>query len=316
MDDQGTPDDPSDDTVATGVGDLYSDVCRTKGISTDWAYITIKKFGGKWFIGRQPASWGNKLNTWGSTFDRIKYVTKVSDALTLGGVIQKNSETYNGTGGGDSDTYYVLAVIKPVEDHKIGVIYALTNDNTDASVTDADGSWFDVAYNGKAGPVGIAAEFAAYSYDAPNKDRSAFFAAASMAVSDAIGVSLAFAQANDGYVADDDFTPTLLTGTSGNPGAIHNFGSFQTGQNDSATGIVVGGNFKASDDLKLSAALAQITLSDLDKLDLFEIDLRADYKLATNTGLTLAHAIGQTDFTNMPNADDISSTALMVKTVW
>lgn len=279
--------------------------------TTDWAYMTMKNFGGSFTIGRQPASWGNGFQVKGAIKDRIKYVTKLNDALTLGAVMQKNNETYNGTGGGDSDSYYVLAVVKPVADHKIAIIYSTTNNNTAA---DADGSWIDIAYNGKAGPVGIAAEYTSVDNDAWTDAKSGFFVAGMMSVSDSIGVSLAYAVANNGWSADNDFSPTLMFGTEGSPNAIMEFGdSVGAAADNKATGLVLGATFKLSDDLTAGVNFALATLDDLAEEDGTELDLYADYKLASNTNLRLGYAQLAVDLP-VGDADDVTTAAMEIVT--
>jgi len=297
--------------------------------TTDWAYLQAKKFGGTWFIGRQPASWGHGFVAKGVLKDRIKYVTKLSDMLTLGGVIQKNDETYNVTGGGDSDTYYVLGVAT-FGDHKVGLIYADTNNNVTAA--DDDATWMDVYYAGKAGPVSIAAEYSVSDNDswvepaAQVDPMVGMFVSANMDVSDMINVGLAFATAQNGFTADNDFGASMLVGTEVNATAIGEFGDLQTagltGKNDdTATSIVVSGAFKLSDDLTLGANVAQHQLSDNAELDALEMGVKADYKIATNTTLTAGYVMASPSISAAAKAaggkeDDITSAALQIKTVW
>lgn len=309
-------------TLGDGNFNGTNDTVGTIGV--DWAYLTVKKFGGTWYLGLQPASWGNKLAAWGGKADRVKYIYKASDAVTLGAVYQKDIESANDTsGGGDKDSLYVLGIFKLADAHKLGVIYKSTNDNTpNGTTTQVDSTWMDISYNGKAGPVSIAAEYATADSDAADTDKTIMFVSGSMAVGDAITVSAAYAAAADGYVADDDFGATLAAGTSANVAAIGEFGEFQggfglpTARDDEASAIVVAASFKASDDLTLSANIAQHTLSDTAEVDAFEIGVKASYAIADQTNLEAVYVNLAPDVPAGGSDDTITSAGLQLISKW
>jgi hypothetical protein len=295
-------------------------------VDIDHAYLKLADvFGISWTLGRQPASWGpTHIYTTGATKDRIKAIKKIGGAK-VGAVIQKNNETYDGRGGGDSDSYYVVAVI-PAGEGKVGLLYK----DTHANDTDADDNATEMAlyYAGKVGPVGLAVEYITQDSDAYTGTtgqvdaKTAMIVAGSMDVNDAINVGLAYASAANSYQADDDFAATLLFGTNVNPTAVMNFGVTAsadpiTGENnDTVSAIVVSGKMKVSDDLTMGANIAQATLSDNAEVDLTEIDLWGSLKIAGNTSLWLGYAMGMPDAPGATDTDNITSAAWQVKTVF
>jgi len=314
-------------------------------VQFDYAYLQVNGMGGiDWTLGRQVANWGTGFATWGAVKDRIKAMKKIGD-VSVGAIIQKDSENnYGGRGGGDVDTYYVLAVI-PVGEGKLGFIYGDTHDNNDDVENNATG--MDLYYMGKAGPVNLAVEY-------NSKDRDDFKApvggcttaavgacqvdaqtgmliAANMDINDKVNVGIGYASAANGWTADDDFSPTLFFGTNVSPNAIINFGetwnpSPTTNENDdTVSAIVLSGKFKINDDLTAGANIAQATLSDNSEYDLMEIDLYANYKVAANTTLYLGYAMGTPDasttkadaHTNTAGAfvdDPFTTAAIQIKT--
>lgn len=291
------------------------------GYQLDHAYVVIKKFGGSWYLGLQPANWGNKFWSWGGIQERVKYVSKVSDALTLGAFLQKNTETYSGSGGSDSDSLSILAIVKPVADHKISVIYVETNNN----ISYVDATALDIAYAGKIGPASILAEYATTDTDTANTGTDGLFVSGSFDLSDMINLGATFATVNDGFDTDDDWAPTLLIGRNVHPTAVFELGdnlnNTSLNQDDSASAIVVSGMFKLSDDLTLGANIGQILVNDNGSVvggvdnEILELDLWASYKLATNTSLWVGYAQASPDY-GFVTEDDITSAAWQVKTLF
>ena len=362
----------------------FDGTANTKGddtaneIDVDLAWLTLNALGFTWDIGLQPSTWGNGFWVQGATADRIKMTKSLDNGMKVGFHYTKVDETLAASGGEDVDGYTPFIVI-PVGEGKLSALYVMQEDHGNpttcanplhctATERGKDGSVMDIAYAGKAGPVNIAAEyiqmsgegFETYDYGIGNlEDPMGFFVAVNMDVTDAINIGFAYATAANGYVADDNFSPTLMFGTDTSPNALFNFGGTTITANtaalcaeavaagdfasvteckqynrgdDSTTGMVLSGKFKISDDLSAGANIAQANLWNFQacmdalcmlktkeySMDVLEIDLYANYKLATNTNLYVGYARAMPDMDVDPGTtlkdDPITTAAWSLKT--
>ena len=310
-------------TRFTAASGMWDGTASTGTWAVDHAYLVLKAFDSTFYIGRQPASWGNKLLVWGAIKDRFKVVRKAGD-ITYGGFYQKDREDLAPTGGNDQDEFAAFIII-PAGDHKVSLLYVMVKDRagTGTGTDDStDGALMDVSYKGKVGPASLMAEFATKTGDlfetaVDENAPTAFFIAAGMDLSDAIALSIAYASAANTYVADGDFAPTLAFGTDVNPTAIQNFGDSYNAsvEDDTVSAVVVGAKYKASDALTAGLNVASATLSDDAEVTATEVDVYATYNLATNTTLWLGYMhLMTTDMS--ANDDPITSAAWQIKTMF
>lgn len=278
-------------------------------ITTDWAYIFVPYQGVNFYIGRQPASWGNKLMVWAAEKERLKFTYKM-DNIVVGGFYEKSKDLK--TVGGDSiDSYSVFATVK-FEGGNAGIIGVYNNNDTVSS--GGDGFIIDVYGNYRAADlVDLAAEISYKGSDLyetstnDSGDLGAFISGA--AKFDAIGVSLALAYAADGFKADDHFTPTLLFGTDQATAPY----DFMAGADASSFAIVLGATYDINEDMGIGANIAYAMMSDWSPTsyvvpgqttadaDLFEIDLFFNYQINADLSWWLGLAYGMpSDF----SADD------------
>lgn len=261
-------------------------------ISTDYAYLVIPYQSVTLTVGAQLGSWGNKFMAWNGEVDRFKVTTKM-DNVTLGGFIQKTVEANQTFGSADMDGYSVFAV-GSFDNAKAGIIAIYVNNEV---ASDADGYIVDVFGNGAVGEIGLDGELVFRGgdmYDVDGADMGAYVAA-NMKM-DQVGLGLTLAYAADGFVADDDWTPTLLIGTT-QANAIMNFGQGVDDSSDIA--IVLSADFGISDALSAGAKIAYI-MSEVGAWDgdLIEIDAFMNYALTSDTDWFFGAAYGMpSDYT-------------------
>lgn len=230
----------------------------------DYAYMVFPALGGKFTVGRQLADWGNKFLVWNSGRDRIKYGTKLGE-FTTGFMLDKVTESSATVNTQDSDNYVLYGVGK-ISDHSIGLLYIHNIDRTAASRAKNSGDpvaadILDFFANGKAGAFVYAAEFAYKGGDAYDKtinatrDGEQIGAFVQLGISfDAFSMPVALAWADNGYVADKYFTPTVFFGLS-QPTAMADFGSEVDG---TTFAVVVGAEFKVASASKMGVRFAEV----------------------------------------------------------
>lgn len=311
----------------TGWNDTWADGGNipTKGsnepVSMDYAFITVPL--GKDFdatLGKVVVSWGKGFMAWDERAYRLILGAKFGDTVVKA-FAQKNYETSPGgvaTGANttasstvvtgtknldDNDAYSILAVHK-TKNLEIGGIYVYSNNEQPATTT--DGNTFNVYFNGKWNSLTAFGEFVVKSGDAPGHDGTAADGSKDagyggfLHLDYAIGnVKLigAVAFTKNGFVADDDFSPTTFYGTTAVPGMM-SFGQTVGGTADTTAGVL-GVSYQATKELSLmgKVAIASLdaysanttatcttaaTVSNCD-MDLVELDLGLTYKINKST---------------------------------
>lgn len=300
--------------VTTGWKDTWADGGNipSKGtnepVSMDYAYIDVPL--GKDItatLGKVIVSWGKGFMAWDERAYRFILGTKFGDT-TVKIFTQKNYETSPGTNPAtgantsasgttivqtptsnknleDNDAYSILAVHK-TKNIEIGGIYVYYNN--DQPVTTTSGSVFDAYFHGNWNSLTAFGEFSykggtAFEQTKANGEKNDQYGGF-LHLDYGIGnVKLigAVAFTKNGYVADDDFTPTFMFGTS-QATAMMNFG---TG-GDTTAGLVAV-SYKATKDLTL---MGKVALASIDayktgekNIDLTEIDLGLTYQINKST---------------------------------
>lgn len=292
-------------TVSQG---KFNGAADTNGSAvTDWAFVSIKAFDGTFLIGRQDVSWGNKFMSWSNIADRFKYTRKIDDNLTVGGFIQKDKEVGAATREGDKDSYSIYALTKN-GDMSVNVIGVYTMDNADyktpgqdhsaAKYDDQTGYTVDVAFTVPAGPTKLIGEVLYKGGDlnktvidgSEKSSQYGFFVVAPISM-DAITLTVGGAYTANGLKADNDFTPTLLFGTTfSNPNAITDFGgaAYKT-----VMAVKAKAEYKVDDNLSVGGTLARASWdTGADDMSLIEIDLFGNYKLADKADFFMGLAYG------------------------
>jgi hypothetical protein len=286
-------------------------------ITTDHAYLKLGILGGTYIIGRQEVNWGNQFMSWGNTAERFKAVYDLGGGNKVGAFVQKNNEVTNGKTDEDYDAYSAFFVGSN-GGNKYGVIGVYETDGGDAdgnTINDEDGSVVDAYAVVTAGAVAIAGELTVKSGDLHGDETDiGAFVHASMGMG-AMTVRGAFAYASGGFVADDDFGPTLLFGTA-QENAIVDFGGSTAQEDDTTYAFLAGVEMGISDKMKLGATGAYALLSDEADVSLVELDAYMKYDLAQNTTYQIGLALGFPD-TNSSGPDDmIVSLAHKVAVSW
>lgn len=222
----------------------------------DYAYLHVPVGKFNFDVGRQVANWGNKFWLWNNSKDRIKITTKISKTL-LGFGHSKAKEFVNPDNEGDVNVYCGFAVRK-FASIKGGVRACYIDNDTN----DKTGQKFDVFLKGKAGGLGLEAEFAYEGddlFEGPDGDPST---GGFMQISKALNpltLSGMVAYANSGYKATEFFTPTVFFGTS-QPTAI---ADFQAADDSSSYAVTLSGTYKVTNALSLTGAFAYASLENL-----------------------------------------------------
>jgi hypothetical protein len=263
-------------------------------VTVDYSYIVVPIQGTTLTIGRQLASWGNKLYIWDEERERAKLTYKMDNTM-VGAFIEKTDENNQADAEGDLDGYSLLATTS-FDGGTAGIIGVYQMDNNSDDDAAADGFIVDVVGTYKVSNVSLAGELVVKTGDRyeTNDDDGAdigAFIAASMPL-EPVTLSLALAYAGDDFDADNDFTPTLLFGLV-QANAIMNWSA---GADDSAYAVVLGVDYMASDALGLGAKLAYASWSDqgveADGSSIVEIDAFANYQITASTSWMLGLAYG------------------------
>ncbi len=313
--------------------DNTADNEHVKTINWDWAYLHFPIGPVTIDVGNQRANWGYKFFVWDAPVDRLKVSGKfgnVSVAIGTDKLAEASGENLEeGTGeqvGGDYDKYFAVVGTK-VADWNLKALYASYQDKRPATDetdcldsvggfacedpgADENGAVLDLFVDGKAGPVGVHVEYVTKSgelFTAPNDDKSPN--GAYIAVDGTFGQISAFAAyafTKNGYVADNDFTPTLFYGTL-QPTAVMNFGQDPFGGTADTGAIVIGGFYSVNEQITLGARYANAQLEEFnqatdDKGTISEFDLQADYAITKNLKYTLAYG-------NMKGSGDLFDAA-------
>lgn len=280
-------------------------------LEVDYMYLHVPV--GNFVIdtGLMRRSWGNKLLLWDSQRDTFQVTTNLGDTqlgLFTDKVEESNDNFTTATTDDnldDNDNYGVF-VNHTAGDLAAGLIVIYEDYNVDDSNTnntpnrDETGLEASVYFNTTVGAIGIAAEvahksgelgngsWADYNEDGDDHNMLGAFISASTEVG-AIGLTASIAMAQDGFVADSHFTPTVFVGTDQNT-AIFDFGAMT----DATTmGYVIGASTAITSDLSASAKIgyydiekAGYVATDKDA-SLTEVDAGLTYKLADNAAYTV-----------------------------
>ncbi len=216
-------------------------------VQTDYAYLAAKFGNTTVSAGRMIAGWGYKFAAWDGRKDRLKVVTKVSDATTVLAAYDKNVEN---TANVDTRTLVYNA------DGSVGYTGTLT-DNSAENATDNDSNgylagWIQnwgiastkllavysddertggegrlalvtLAWSVNPGAMTILGEVSYKEGAGTADDQIGGFAGVVLPMGD-MTVILPAAFTQDGFVADNDFKPTYMFGT-GDPMGIMDFGT-------------------------------------------------------------------------------------------
>jgi hypothetical protein len=256
-------------------------------VTWDWAYLHIPVGGISVDVGNQRSNWGLKFFTWDTPKDRLK-VNIPAGPGTLVLFTDKDNDTFNEIVGTDNLTdkdSYGVAYVGKAGDLTVGAIGIYTNDAT--PTVDASGFAVDAYLNGPVGPVGLAAEVVYKGGDlnenAAGDSRYGGFVLATLGLDVAtIGGAIAFT--DNGYVADNDWTPTLFFGTL-QPTAMLNYGQ---GADSMLTGLVFA-SFKAGDAGTATVKAAYVDVSEWaangQDGNLAEIDAGYTHQITKNINL-------------------------------
>lgn len=212
-----------------------------KGVTADRAWIVAPVGPATVTIGRQEASWGNRLAIWDETRDRFKATMKVGQ-VTVGFLYDKLDEVGRINGDAnlkDYDDYGLLAILSN-EKLTAGVLGVLYTDNRRSQTTgiadndaanfrgnDSQKRWLiDLYATAKAGPATVKGEFV-YQNNFGRLANTGTFVEATMAAGPAT-VRGVVAHATGGFKADDDFIPVNMVGTD-NPWGVLDFGGTPVG---------------------------------------------------------------------------------------
>ena len=299
-----------------------NDFATTEDFANEYAYIHVPMGNFTVDAGHMLTSWGDGFDSFETPADRIKLYYKVNDMLTVAGYIRKDTETFSvDSGKGDTDTYEVEAVAKPNAATTTGVAVYYTQDQQDKSFEERGPYHFldtwkvDGFLNTKVGPVVVMSELVyrtankAFIDDHDYKNGFGQFGGFALAQADVAPVTLtgAVAFASNGYVADDDFQPTLLFGTRNNPVALLDFQS--VGSTATTWAALVAADFKANDCTTLHGLVAYASIGDgtgdvhanhlgevapdgSRALGLIELDATVKYQISKSTAWTVGATMG------------------------
>jgi hypothetical protein len=308
--------------------------------SDDYAYLYIpfsKQLNAS--IGRQLANWGNKFYGWEAPKDRIKIMYAVDDNTTVGLLYDKIVDTTNVNPVGfdesdynmdDYNSYGVLGITK-LDSMKVGLLVQTWHNNTSTAAMTAKGNLRTSGYTGSlffngnvgvnlAGEVAFKGGTLFATNEAGKTDENmqmGFFVAASMPV-DNLTVGAALAMTMQGYVADDDFQPTLFFGTK-QPTAALNFGQCTGGGTCDNTAVVLNASMKVSDAMSAKAVFGYVLQGeygmpvDTAEANLMELDLGMTYKIMDNVNYSLDFGYLMVDWANGAITTDDPAMALAHK---
>jgi hypothetical protein len=294
----------------------------SKNANLDRANIVIKDqvvTGGTWSYGRMDTS-NTKFFSWGGTGDRIKAVYGLAGGAKAGAFIEKSRENNAADAKTDKDMMAAFYVGDVGAGKLKATVYSTNDDASDLS-----GNMLDIKFTTKAGAANVHVELARKAgdlYAQADNDQLGIMAMGTMALSDTVTGAAILAHGSGGFDADDDFTPSLLIGTS-QVTAITNFGNSMsptTADGDSALLIVAGAHIKLSDDATFIAGAGLYDQSGLggaqgDGMSIMEIDLAYKRNLAKNTNFFIGLAYGMPDGWSADD-DAVTSLGWQITTKW
>ena len=270
-------------------------------VTLDYGYLHIPLDVLTIDAGRQKASFGNAFFLKDGTVDRFKLTVKINDTM-IGAFTDKITETNAVAGDDNLDDVddYGLFIVHKASAVEGGALFVVREDNVNLNNDGVRGTGYikvnvaDVAIKGEVSmKSGDAHETT--DKDLNVNDPYGAFADVTIAAGKAnITVLAAFTQ--NGYVADDDFTPTKMIGT-GNPTALKDFGqSPADGSQQNSFILKAGVDVEATADLSVNAQLAYLVLDSYgsafadaadDAASALELDAGIKYQLAQNTTLNV-----------------------------
>ncbi len=279
-------------------------------ILVDYAYITIPipVIDATLMAGLQKMNWGNKLYLWDDRYDVIQtqrmfgdiklttFTRKIDDSSVVGGSAPQVADPITGVVGDDNLkdlNDYGISLVANINDIEAGalLIYrADTRDEPDPNPMNTGLDRFDISLYAKAAMAGfnIGGELAFITGDrkielSPEDNTPMGFILDAETTVGAFGLRADVAWLSNGFVANDNYVPTLMIGTDQNTALVN-----LAAADDESTILVAGTvNTDVMDNINLLARFAWLTgtggaADNGDDVDAFEIDGQVSIQLAKN----------------------------------
>ena len=275
-------------------------------ILVDYAYITIPipVIDATLMAGLQKMNWGNKLYLWDDRYDVIQTSRMFGD-VKLTTFTRKIDDTFDTLVGDDNLkdlNDFGVSLVANVNDIEAGALLIFrsdTRDEPDPNPLSTGLDRFDISLYGKAAisNFNVGGELVFITGDrkieiSPEDNTPMGLILDAETTVGAIGIRADVAWLSNGFVANDNYVPTLMIGTDQNT-ALFNL----LAADDESTILVAGTvDTDVMDNVNLMGRVAWITgtggaADNGDDVDGFEIDGRVSIQLAKNARYTLEGGI-------------------------